>query len=314
MTPEEFAAALAAPFAADEVKWKPQAVKGDRALAICFIDARAVMDRLDEVAGVGGWKDEYAVLAEHNVMCRLSVLVGGEWVTKADVGGESEQPDGGDRAKAAFSDALKRAAVKFGVGRYLYSLPHQWCDYDAAKRKFSTTPKLPASALPKAKASGPRPAKESSAPAATAEHIGGPADAIHPPRIGAVMAEALEALCVDASTAPRTVCETYKVSSLADLTPAQAEFVGKRLRDKLTPASAPGATITKWVTAYSAKLVGEGLAMPDELEDSLVSTFGAKHGRMATWTDSVAADVQKACKQFEANARKFIRDAKPQTA
>jgi hypothetical protein len=41
-----------------------------------------------------------------------------------DVGGPSEQPDEGDRVKAAFSDALKRAAVKFGIGRYLYRLPH----------------------------------------------------------------------------------------------------------------------------------------------------------------------------------------------
>ena len=43
-----------------------------------------------------------------------------------DVGAPSEQPDGGDRLKAAFSDALKRAAVKFGIGRYLYRLPQQW--------------------------------------------------------------------------------------------------------------------------------------------------------------------------------------------
>jgi hypothetical protein len=40
-------------------------------------------------------------------------------LTKVDVGGPSEQPDGGDWLKAAFSDALKRAAVKFGVGRHL---------------------------------------------------------------------------------------------------------------------------------------------------------------------------------------------------
>jgi hypothetical protein len=60
-----------------------------------------------------------------------------------DVGGPSEQPDGGDRLKAAFSDALKRAAVKFGIGRYLYRLPQQWADYDPAKRQFSAAPRLP---------------------------------------------------------------------------------------------------------------------------------------------------------------------------
>ncbi len=44
---------------------------------------------------------------------------------------------------------LKRAAVKFGVGRYLYRLPSQWVDYDPQKRQFVRTPKLPPAALPR---------------------------------------------------------------------------------------------------------------------------------------------------------------------
>src|SRR5262249_6911389 len=58
------------------------------------------------------------------------------------------QPDGRDRMKAAFSDSLKRAAVKFGVGRYLYRLPTQWQDYDPQRRQFSTPPTLPSWARP----------------------------------------------------------------------------------------------------------------------------------------------------------------------
>ncbi|MCA1685873.1 MAG: hypothetical protein LC745_07765 [Planctomycetia bacterium] len=46
--PAAGAKALAALFDPSEVKFKPQSVKGNRALAICYIDARAVMDRLDE--------------------------------------------------------------------------------------------------------------------------------------------------------------------------------------------------------------------------------------------------------------------------
>src|SRR5207248_3090638 len=53
-----------------------------------------------------------------------------------------EQPDGGDRLKAAFSDALKRTAVKLGIGRYLYRLPQQWVDYDPAKKQFAMPPRL----------------------------------------------------------------------------------------------------------------------------------------------------------------------------
>lgn len=148
MDQQEIMRRLAEPFAAEEVKWKPQTVKGNRALAVCYIDARLVMDRLDDVFGVGGWKDEYTTLADGAVLCQLSVKVGNEWVSRQDVGGQSEQPDEGDRTKAAFSDALKRAAVKFGIGRYLYRLGHQWCDYDPAKRQFAGRPRLPNWALP----------------------------------------------------------------------------------------------------------------------------------------------------------------------
>ena len=107
--------ALAATFAVDEVKHKPAVVKGNRALALHYVDARTIMDRLDSVVGVGGWKDEYEFRPDGSCVCRLSVLIGDTWITKVDVGGESEQKDEGDRHKAAVSDALKRAAVKFGV-------------------------------------------------------------------------------------------------------------------------------------------------------------------------------------------------------
>lgn len=141
------ARALAAPFEDTEVKFKPQAVKGNRALALAYVDVRAIMDRLDNVLGVENWQDRYQLLPDNSVMCRLRLRIGDQWITKSDVGGPSEQPDGGDRLKAAFSDALKRAAVKFGIGRYLYRLPQQWADYDSQKRQFVSPPRLPSWAL-----------------------------------------------------------------------------------------------------------------------------------------------------------------------
>lgn len=146
--PDSVAEDLAAPFDLAEVKFKPQAVSGNRAMAVPYVDARLVAERLDEAVGLANWQDTYTVLPGGEVVCRLSVRLGGEWVAKEDVGGQSEQPDEGDRMKAAFSDALKRAAVKFGVGRYLYRLRPQWCDYDPAKRQFVRPPQLPADALP----------------------------------------------------------------------------------------------------------------------------------------------------------------------
>ena len=143
------ASRLAEPFAADEVKWKPQSVKGNRALALAYIDARAIQDRLDDVMGVDNWQDHYQLLPDGSVICELRLRINGEWITKVDVGSPSEQPDGGDRLKAAFSDALKRSAVKYGIGRYLYRLPAQWVDYDPAKRQFAQTPSLPEFAIPR---------------------------------------------------------------------------------------------------------------------------------------------------------------------
>lgn len=144
----QLALSLVAPFDPSEVKWKPQAVNGNRALAIAYVDARVIMDRLDDSVGVHAWQDKYQILPDGNVICTLSVLMENEWISKTDVGGQSEQPDEGDRCKAAFSDALKRAAVKFGIGRYLYRLPSQWVDYNPTKRQFVSTPRLPGWALP----------------------------------------------------------------------------------------------------------------------------------------------------------------------
>lgn len=151
MTPEieQLMERLAEPFDLDEVKFKPAVVSGNRALALAYVDARVIQDRLDDVLGPAGWQDEYEMLPDGSAVCRLRLRIGGEWIMKMDVGGPSEQPDEGDRNKAAFSDALKRAAVKFGVGRYLYRLPQLWADYDPQKRQFKAKPTLPASALPK---------------------------------------------------------------------------------------------------------------------------------------------------------------------
>lgn len=149
--------ALAAPFEPREVKFKPQMVKNNRCLAMAYIDARLIQDRLDDVLGVENWEDGYKILTDGSVMCRLRLKIGDRWITKTDVGSPSEQPDQGDRLKAAFSDALKRAAVKFGIGRYLYRLPAAWVDYDPVKKQIVSPPQLPAFAVPKAKAAPAKP-------------------------------------------------------------------------------------------------------------------------------------------------------------
>lgn len=112
--PELFAA-LAAPFDGREVK--VLAVKGRE---MRYITARTAMNRLDNVLGPERWWDDYIPGAE-SVICRLTILLpDGRELTKVDAGGYAGMADSGDDDKSGFSDAFKRAAVKFGVGRYLY--------------------------------------------------------------------------------------------------------------------------------------------------------------------------------------------------
>ena len=141
---------LAKPFPASEVQWKVQVVSKDkrRALVLAYLDARAVMDRLDAVVGPTGWSDSYEVYPadssiDHQTVqakCRLTIL----GISKEDVGeGSMQGEQSSSSVKAAVSDALKRAAVKFGIGRYLYRLESVWVDYDDAKKRPLETPSLP---------------------------------------------------------------------------------------------------------------------------------------------------------------------------
>lgn len=85
-----------------------------------YIDARQVQDRLDAVIGPGNWSVYFTVVdgAAHAVEATITIF----GVSKSDVG-YPNAPDRDDEVeplKAAYSDALKRAAVQWGIGRFLY--------------------------------------------------------------------------------------------------------------------------------------------------------------------------------------------------
>ena len=137
---------LQAPFPAHMVMWKPGVITKDRkrALLLAHIDARAVQDRLDAICP-DGWSFEVEVVTGTRlppVKGRLTVL----GVTREDIG--EAQPGELGTLKAASSDALKRCAVQFGIGRYLYDLPRQWVDWNDARREAVSPPQLPDWARP----------------------------------------------------------------------------------------------------------------------------------------------------------------------
>lgn len=114
---------LTAEFPREAISWRAQSLTkdGSKAMALAYIDARDVMDRLDTVCGPINWQDRYEFHGARTV-CYLSIRVGDEWITKADGAGDSDV----EAEKGAISDALKRAAVKWGIGRYLYALDAPW--------------------------------------------------------------------------------------------------------------------------------------------------------------------------------------------
>lgn len=122
---------LSAPFPPSAIHWRAQNLskEGDRALALAYLDARDVMDRLDQVCGPAGWQDSYSETPRGRVVCTLSILSDGAWIAKSDGAGDTAV----EGEKGGISDAFKRAAVKWGIGRYLYDLGNVWAPCESYK-------------------------------------------------------------------------------------------------------------------------------------------------------------------------------------
>ena len=172
--------ALAAQFDPKEVRARTQAGR-----QLHYITARTAMNRLDSVVGPENWWDSY-VAGEHSVLCQLTIrLPDGSLLTKADAGGYAGMPDQGDDDKSGYSDSFKRAAVKFGVGRYLYrdgvpafARPEPGPGPGAQVAKASTST-APAKSAPSQAGPPSRPEV-----AAGGQHAPSKADGASPPRSG----------------------------------------------------------------------------------------------------------------------------------
>ena len=135
---------LKEPFDPKVISWRVGATTKDKAkgIALAYIDARDVMKRLDDVCG-DLWQVEYPF----DGCCRIGVKIGNEWIWRSNGAGETQV----EGEKGKFSDAFKRAAVLWGVGRYLYYLDNVWVPLKAQGRShvLAQNPILPSWALPK---------------------------------------------------------------------------------------------------------------------------------------------------------------------
>lgn len=123
---------LKKPFDPSLISWRVGATNkkknngvASKGIALAYIDARDVMARLDEVCGIGGWQNKHPH-ANGKTSCAVGIKIGDEWVWKENGAGDSDT----EAEKGAFSDSFKRAAVLWGIGRYLYDVPNIWVELD----------------------------------------------------------------------------------------------------------------------------------------------------------------------------------------
>lgn len=132
LTPEELQQRLSAPFADSDIDWRVSATtrEKDKGLAVPYVTNRAIQNRLDETVGVDCWRNEFipwsndAESKKGAQLCSISLYFPArkEWITKTD-GAENSDIE---PVKGGLSDSMKRAAVQWSIGRYLYGMPQVW--------------------------------------------------------------------------------------------------------------------------------------------------------------------------------------------
>ncbi len=118
---EEISRRLRDPFKSTDVDFRVLSRgSGAKSQVAAYIDARAAQDRLDAVVGAGNWSFDWQATVVEGGEVRIAkgtLTIYG--VSISDVGEASKSSP----SKGAVSDALKRAAVQFGIARYIYNLP-----------------------------------------------------------------------------------------------------------------------------------------------------------------------------------------------
>ena len=113
---------LKAPIQPNEVEWRVQSAGANNTTVVPYLTNRCVMNRFDEAFGSENWQNDFTTWREKGVKCTISVRdvnTPDNWVSKSDGADETNI----EATKGGFSDAMKRAAVQWGLGRDLYDYP-----------------------------------------------------------------------------------------------------------------------------------------------------------------------------------------------
>lgn len=115
---------------ANEIECRIGTINEKGCSLLLYKDARVDMRLLDEVFGPMNWKRDHEVV-NGNLFCTISIYdeQKKEWVSKQDVGTESNT----EKEKGQASDAFKRAGFNWGIGRELYSAPFIWVKLDSGE-------------------------------------------------------------------------------------------------------------------------------------------------------------------------------------
>lgn len=110
---------LTAPILPNEIEWRVQSqTSTGKLIVVPYINNRCVMHRFDAAFGAENWTSEFREIS-NGFLCRLTVTINKREVYREDGASKTNiEPE-----KGGISDAMKRAAVQFGLGRCLYDYP-----------------------------------------------------------------------------------------------------------------------------------------------------------------------------------------------
>jgi len=139
------------PIELDRLDWRPQYYnnkdksKATRANVSFYLPIEAVVETLDNVCGPHGWQSHLSPIGNGPAMiCSLSIYAPDHnaWITKSDAGFIATTQNDGEATtiKGSASDALKRAAQLWGVGRFIKKFPDIWVAWDPSKKQATEDP------------------------------------------------------------------------------------------------------------------------------------------------------------------------------